>query len=1172
MIGGTIIVILLVLVFIFTFVIPVAQSKYAESSEGFSNMSNYRLERNTMRNEGSQLYNQLGSAMDPILPNFAVTDVAYDPNLTNQQFAQKFNTATQQKNKDLTVALQTPDGSPSMLSPTNMAIVSQNVNPQLPPANDLYLTALRCQASLTKRLDCSKLDDPKNALCGICIKGGTKFDGSSPKTFIGGLLSIFQDRTDAEDAAAGGTPLYQPSLGKCPPGMFYVDSASCIKAVNQLECTEIGETGGFQGGRTIEGRTLNDVSCAQAPVAGTNTYVYKPTDEKTAPYPVVLRVISPFGTGITQIVVTHQRSGKTYTASNDGNPGQEFTLTLPSVMEADTVNVLVVQEMPNRTKGQSEVFQVQEQVQNGQMNTYNVTSAKALCNRIGSDLATSAQLKNALDNGLQSPNCGIVSDQTTPMYAAQTGSSSFKFIPIGGAPGMGVCQNSGSANSAWCFGFKPSATITNPTIPSPIRTSVVNWFNSFGPPQAPSLYSKFSEPGASDPPGNSERAVIIQWEMKDSNDRTVPFLQTISRINGNLAKPAPPTPSPLRLLGPFTGSSVISGPVWQSRMSILKNQFWFWSNSSNSPTVTFVAQVPGYLENPYYSDDLEIAPMGPLITKESTNALLKSSPCMVAGQNPGSYSAACLLDLFQGVGGVPGMGTLSTKNGGLTQLNGYGDLNAISTYLRGLYRSATAGKDANGNLLSQDLRTRMNAMNAAAQLLFGFDIVNPCEQIVDNADGSVGLIATPMINVTPQCLQYLWLNTGSDGNRRGSAGVGRIFDGTYTNIADRFSGLMNTESTPDRRGQYPFQACQLSGTMAPIKNGRPDRSVVNQLMEMPSLQAIQNYFDGIFKTANNLGGTFGNSTAAQSADQAAAIQQCYGINQIKGTAVGNGCTDWTPLTIPGIELWLDGNDPLGTGNPPADQTPIPTWRDKSGKGRNATAPNDVPIFNTNVWNRNGSILLNPNQVSQSKQGNYVLPPFNPASSASQTPGSPTIFIVVSVKTYTANNGAYMDCMSPPNWRFFYLNDSVQGGGAGTINLTNGYTDAWNILTPAGTANRAPQVLTLQIADPRSKTAPTSRTTVYVNGNRWMSPVYGDGVPCESYWAEPYDGKTRQGFMNGNNLQFAIGRGLVGYVSELVMFNRQLNDKERQQVEGYLAWKWGQQDSLPVKHLYGSRMP
>lgn len=1128
MIGGTIVVILLVLVFIFTFVIPIAQSK---SSEGFvTNMSNYISERQTMKNAGTQLYNKLGSTLNPTLPNFSVDGITFDPNLTDQQYAQKFTNAVRAKNQVITTALQTPDESPSRLSPTNMAVIAQDVSPQMPPVNDLYISALRCQASLTKRSDCSKLDDPKNALCGICIKGGTKFDGSSPKTFIGGLLSILQDRTDAEDAAGGETPLYQPTLGMCPPGMFYVDSASCKKAVNRLECAEIGETGGFQGGRTIEGRTLADVSCAQAPVTSKDTYVYQPVDEKTAAYPVVLRVISPFSTGITRIVVTHQRSNKTYTADNGGNPGQEFTLTLPSVLEADNVSVLVIQEVPNRTKGQPEVFQVQEQVANGQMNTYTIDSAKELCSRLGANLASTQNLRDALNNGIQSAECGIVSDQNSSMYAAQTGSSSFRYLPIGGAPGMGGCQNSGnaSAGAAWCYGSKPAATITNPTIPSPIRTSVLNWFNSFGPPQGPSVYSKYSEPGASDPPGISQRAVIIQWEMKDSKDRTVPFLQTVGKINNNIASPPPPTPSPLRLLGPFTGSSLISGPVWNSTMSIVKNQFWFWSNSPNSPTVTFTAQVPGFLENPYYREDLETAPLGPLITKQSTSALLKSSACMVEGQKPGSYSTECLLDLYQGVGGIPGAGTLSTKNGGLTQLNGYGDLNAISTYLNGLYKSASSGKDVNGNVLSYDIKTRMKSMNAAAQLLFGFDIVNPCEQIVDNPDGSVGLVAAPMISVTPQCLQYIWLNTGSDSNRKGSAGYGKLYDGTYTNIADRFSGLLNTESTPARREQYPFQACQVSGTMAPMKNGRADIQVVNKLMQMTDLQAIQNYFDGIFKTANNLGGRFGNATAEQSAEQATAIQQCYGINQVKNTATkGYGCGTVTE----GMALWFDGADPLGNGTPPMPGTRLTTLADKSGKNNNATAQRGGGSFVTG-----GGIGL--------AGGFYTL-------------NAP----------YSQTNTLFMVATG--------LNNNIVGGGAyyynfdrtnlGSIVINSNY--GWE--TPLSLFDNT-NGITGQFIKGKTLESPFLLSVLQVPGKGVFGNYNGNRVISKSsYTAGPASAITLLGaaLPNGNS---TLEGGQVIY--EFILYNRALSPVEIQTVEGQLACKWKLQSKLPLTHPYRSTCP
>jgi hypothetical protein len=38
-----------------------------------------------------------------------------------------------------------------------------------------------------------------------------------------------------------------------------------------------------------------------------------------------------------------------------------------------------------------------------------------------------------------------------------------------------------------------------------------------------------------------------------------------------------------------------------------------------------------------------------------------------------------------------------------------------------------------------------------------------------------------------------------------------------------------------------------------------------------------------------------------------------------------------------------------------------------------------------------------------------------------------------------------------------------------------------------------------------------------------------------------------------------------FLSEVVLVNRMLTAKERQSMEGYLAWKWGMQLSLPVNH-------
>lgn len=48
--------------------------------------------------------------------------------------------------------------------------------------------------------------------------------------------------------------------------------------------------------------------------------------------------------------------------------------------------------------------------------------------------------------------------------------------------------------------------------------------------------------------------------------------------------------------------------------------------------------------------------------------------------------------------------------------------------------------------------------------------------------------------------------------------------------------------------------------------------------------------------------------------------------------------------------------------------------------------------------------------------------------------------------------------------------------------------------------------------------------------------------------------------------------LNAYIAEIVTYNRQLTLRERQQVEGYLAWKWGLSSSLPTSHAYKSNPP
>jgi hypothetical protein len=119
---------------------------------------------------------------------------------------------------------------------------------------------------------------------------------------------------------------------------------------------------------------------------------------------------------------------------------------------------------------------------------------------------------------------------------------------------------------------------------------------------------------------------------------------------------------------------------------------------------------------------------------------------------------------------------------------------------------------------------------------------------------------------------------------------------------------------------------------------------------------------------------------------------------------------------------------------------------------------------------------------------------------------------------------------------------------------------------------------------------------YDNGNFIYSP---GGTTWPSTPPDPwkiYGGNSATGsgfrfYINGTYIGYQLGVGgltggwgLSGFetpgggetmdldVAEMVLYDHQLADADRQAVEGYLAWKWGLEANLPVGHLYKSAPP
>jgi hypothetical protein len=790
-------------------------------------------------------YNPLADQYDVTRPNFARTD---DP--------VKLDQVTAQIKSAMATAEIHPDGE----SGSRFGIKPRSIDISLPPPNEIIAQARKCEA--IKGRGCDALKNPEHKSCGICIKGGTAFSNQdNPGKHIGGLLVLPDDRQDAESKAGRGEPAYFPTVGECAPGYLFVSADKCEKAKNRLECEEAGAAGGFDGAM----KDLARAKCAQVVNGEGNTYVYEPRGRK---FNANLRVITPTGAGVVGVIVYDAASGKVLGQDSKDRSGTEFVIYVRNLTEGQEVKIQISEQFPHRARGRSEVFMVKR---GSASDGYNETkeSSEKLCQSMGARLATKEELEQSQRKGAQTCGCG----QTTNgvMYPM----NSLDHVPGCGAAGVAQCGttsdswNQGKGYS-WCYGVKPPQS-SNGT--GSYFSQIFAFFNRYGKQTEPTSWSEFGE----DYQAPAYRGVIMQWESEDGQ-RIVPFEPSIVLVNGiapsSTASDGTKTFGNLRRFGTFAKSTMIISPRPSGAM--LQNQFWIWSNQINSVTMTLNAQVPGIFMDPFYAEDKGIAPRGPLISTPETMKLMRTSPCLRAGEEPGKYSIECLNTLFRSAGGDPLRGKLATEGGGLTQLLRIGDMDAISEYLANQFSIATKGRDAMGNRVGKNRDDQIAQINAAAQKMFGFDLTTPCEDIVEDATGNMAVIpkSSPY---NADCLDFLWMNTGNE-RERGNEDRTRdtAIKNTYTTLWDRYSGLRSKEGSAEKRKAHPFQACQRTGNKAPIgADGKPNSAAIAEANGKGGMDKIQNWYNEIHLRAN-----YTNPSEVNNPIHKSYMSQCYGVNRV----------------------------------------------------------------------------------------------------------------------------------------------------------------------------------------------------------------------------------------------------------------------------------------------------
>jgi hypothetical protein len=227
-------------------------------------------------------------------------------------------------------------------------------------------------------------------------------------------------------------------------------------------------------------------------------------------------------------------------------------------------------------------------------------------------------------------------------------------------------------------------------------------------------------------------------------------------------------------------------------------------------------------------------------------------------------------------------------------------------------------------------------------------------------------------------------------------------------------------------------------------------------------------------------------------------------------------TAFTPRQIPGLILWVDGADPAGNGVIPADGATVSTWVDKSGLVNNATTHSGTTTYSSSL-----KALFFSNSGFQTS----IVTPTNRVGSG---------FFVVRA---TVNSG----------------NVIFQGSG-----LSHGGRQFRN---DGGTTLKTVKENIVEMFNAGPTVLNTLMLVGYIDdGNNLTHCVNGN----------LYTTTTATTFNAGTTILLGKsfnGEFLIGFIHEVVLFNTTVTTIQRQQVESYLAQKWGLTSSLATGHLH-----
>jgi hypothetical protein len=296
-----------------------------------------------------------------------------------------------------------------------------------------------------------------------------------------------------------------------------------------------------------------------------------------------------------------------------------------------------------------------------------------------------------------------------------------------------------------------------------------------------------------------------------------------------------------------------------------------------------------------------------------------------------------------------------------------------------------------------------------------------------------------------------------------------------------------------------------------------------------------------------------------------------------------------PRSIGGCQLWLDGadlttmyQDTAGTIPTTTGSTKVYRWRDKSSLSNAFVSY--VGVSGTDPAYQTGGGIFFSNDAPNFNSNTY-------ACMGSTTNFQNTYYFTVAMCVY------YQQGVALPNsWGLSTLFESNALNDNGSARspqwgISTSFTEGQT--TPLAFSNYRESVGDYNGFQTEGKI--NTKTVMILTSGPLSNAVYSDGTGVASYGCSngagaylPYLSRSGNGpWIAGwfNNLAPAAGKNSVssslsatdnrwakGYIYEVLFYNSELTFDQRQAVEGYLAWKWGTNSSLPTIHPFYSIKP